>query len=190
MMAWISAHQALLLILWPSVTALLSIIYKLFDQNTRAHAFFSFLAAIGVDIPKVIDALGRLFGGGGGGATTNGGAKKSVGEHPTPPTNFFARKTAELMLVLSFCSAGVACSLLQNLPPDTPSDVTGAFDCVLQAVLAAQPVAPCIEKYGPKLVADALQALMDSPSFAAAHPDKIEHVKAQAAFARAKLSVP
>jgi hypothetical protein len=59
--AWITAHQMLLLILWPTVTALASLVYKALDADTRAHAVFSFLASIGVDIPKIIDAVGRMI---------------------------------------------------------------------------------------------------------------------------------
>jgi hypothetical protein len=71
---WIAAHQMLLLILWPTLTGVASLVYKMLDADTRAHAVFSFLASIGIDIPKIIDAVGRMI-------TPPNAAKKP----PSPP---------------------------------------------------------------------------------------------------------
>lgn len=61
MMTWITSHQTLLLILWPTLTAVASLVYKTLDADTRAHAVFSFLASIGIDIPKIFDAIGKMI---------------------------------------------------------------------------------------------------------------------------------
>jgi hypothetical protein len=56
-------------------------------------------------------------------------------------------------------------------PPSAPTDITGAVTCVTAAVLAGGSIQPCIDKYGQALINDAIQTLLDSKEFAAAHPD-------------------
>jgi hypothetical protein len=61
---WLVAHQALaamLILFWPTLTGLASLGVQLLDATSRGHAVLSFLAAIGVDIPKIIDAIGRMI---------------------------------------------------------------------------------------------------------------------------------
>jgi hypothetical protein len=51
------------IIVWPVATALASLLYKLFDKVPRVHAFFSLLASLGLDLPKLLETLQRLFSG-------------------------------------------------------------------------------------------------------------------------------
>ena len=53
--------QQYLPLIYPLVTALASLIYPVLDKTTWGHAAFSFLASLGLDLPKVWGALIRLL---------------------------------------------------------------------------------------------------------------------------------
>lgn len=158
MNAWIAAHQAMLLLVWPLATALASLAYKTLDANTRAHAIFSLLASLGIDLPKLWDAFGRALAG---------------GSKPTPPP-----------VVGVFC-IGVCLSMIgcngKPLPvtPSTPGDVGDAVACVVSDVTAGKPVSDCVAKYGQTIIADVLQLLLDSKSFTEEHPEAIAYAHGQ-----------
>jgi len=61
MMAFVTAHATLIALLWPAVTALASLGYTLAESNPRMHAALSFLAGIGIDLPKIWAALTRML---------------------------------------------------------------------------------------------------------------------------------
>jgi hypothetical protein len=46
-------------LLYPLLTAIASIIYSQLDRTSRGHAIFSFVAALGVDIPKILQTMQR-----------------------------------------------------------------------------------------------------------------------------------
>ena len=56
--AWMLANPALV---WPIATASISWLYTRAAGCPRLHAFFSLIAALGIDLPRVLDALHRLF---------------------------------------------------------------------------------------------------------------------------------
>lgn len=60
MSAFLAAHAALLVIVWPALTAVASLLYTLADKSPRTHGALSTLAGLGIDLPKVWEALGRL----------------------------------------------------------------------------------------------------------------------------------
>ena len=59
--AFVTAHAAVFVLVWPLATALASVLYKLAENNPRMHAALSFLAGLGIDLPKLWDALGRML---------------------------------------------------------------------------------------------------------------------------------
>lgn len=54
------AHLA---IEWAGLTALASLLYQAAEKNARMHAFLSTLASLGVDLPALWNALGRMVSG-------------------------------------------------------------------------------------------------------------------------------
>ena len=164
--AWLQANQTLVILAWPTITALASLAYTQLDKNTRIHAFLSVLASAGIDLPKLWEALTRLVVGGqppsAGGGTTSGVGHGGI---------------AAACLVLMLTPLG--CNKPIVVPPNTPADVENALACVAQAVVVGQPVDPCVVQYGPVLVADALEILLDSEQFQNEHPEAIAFVKQQ-----------
>lgn len=184
---WVVAHQAFLLIVWPSLTALASLVYKLLDETTRGHAFFASLAALGIDLPRLWEKLSQLFTGssGTGGASSGSSGPDARTEPPAPPranrfsmARLFGFALAGL-LVLTGCA-----NFHPNVPPNAPADVQGATDCVLQALMSNGDVGQCIVTYGPALIADALQTLLDSTQFQEQHPELVPVVKDRLLSAR------
>jgi hypothetical protein len=53
--------QAWVLFLWPVITGLASLGAAALDKTTVGHAVLSFLASIGLDLPKLLDALKRAL---------------------------------------------------------------------------------------------------------------------------------
>jgi hypothetical protein len=111
MMQWIQANQAMILIAWPILTAIFSLAYKALENNPRAHAIVSILSALGIDLPKLWDALGRLIsgnppGGGGTAAQLPGHvAKKDLPPVPPDRVAFSAlRKSGTFMKRLAVCA--------------------------------------------------------------------------------------
>jgi hypothetical protein len=178
---WIVAHQAFLLLLWPIVTAAASLICKVLDETSRGHAFLSTLAGLGVDIPKIIDAIGRLISPPppppGGNSTDNSDDKTEPRMKPPASHRQRFAMVAALSLALASLTVGgfaAATSGCKNFnpqpPPNTPADVTGAIDCVTTALLSNGDIGQCILTYGPALIADAIQTLLHS-QFAKDHPE-------------------
>jgi hypothetical protein len=183
--AWITAHQALMLLAWPVLTAAASLVYTQLDKDTRTHAALSFLASIGVDLPKLWDALGRLLTGGNGG----GGGSATAVKTPASPDIYtpqdekhesvsslfaFVADYFAGIAICVFVSASVVVGCLQKpivVTPSTPGDVGGAIACVVADVIASKPVDDCIAQYGEALVADVLQSLTHSKNFADAAED-------------------
>lgn len=56
--AFFVAHQ---LAIYGLVTAIASLVYPVLDKNKYAHAIFSFLAASGIDLPKIWNAVVRML---------------------------------------------------------------------------------------------------------------------------------
>jgi hypothetical protein len=100
-------------------------------------------------------------------AATNGGTQQKPPSKPPAPVA--TRLGAVGMLVTALGVTG--CSKPIVIPPNTPADIEGALACVTAAILAAQPLDDCLTKYGPALVADAIQTLLDSKKFQTDHPD-------------------
>lgn len=67
---WARAHPVILTaVVWPLLTALLTSVFhsrspeEYAAKNPRVAAFWKLVAAVGVDVPKVIDALGIIVAG-------------------------------------------------------------------------------------------------------------------------------
>lgn len=48
------------LVLYPLITALISLVYNKLDGIPRVHAFLAILVKFGVDLPAILDAVKRL----------------------------------------------------------------------------------------------------------------------------------
>ena len=77
MIVWIQNHWVWVVLLWPILSALASLVYGRLNEYPRWHAFFSLMAAAGIDIPKILDAVGRWI----------NRSPPSVGGH-SPPLRF------------------------------------------------------------------------------------------------------
>ncbi len=76
-LTWTHAHAFEILMLWPLITAIVSLFYKKLDSYPRVHAVLSSLVAAGLDLPKLLDALKRvLTGAPSSGPDPNGGLAK------------------------------------------------------------------------------------------------------------------
>jgi hypothetical protein len=201
--AWITAHQALMLLAWPALTAVASLIYTQLDKDTRIHAALSFLASIGVDLPKLWDALGRLLTGGNGGGGSATAVKTPASPDIYTPQDEKHESVSSLFAFVAdyfagiaicvFVSASVVVGCLQKpivVTPSTPGDVGGAIACVVADVIASKPVDDCITKYGEALVADVLQSLTHSQSFADEHPEAIAYTRMQLKTVRLQAEMP
>ena len=51
---------ALVLLMWPLITAIISLFYGYLDKNPRTHAILAILVKAGVDLPAILDAVKRL----------------------------------------------------------------------------------------------------------------------------------
>lgn len=106
-------------------------------------------------------------------APTGGGAQWKPPSKPPAPAA--ARRRVGFIAVVMILVASLAATSCTKgpivVPPNAPADVEGALACVTAAILAAQNLDDCILKYGPALVADAIQTLLHSKQFAADHPD-------------------
>jgi hypothetical protein len=66
---WAQDNAALLAILWPLLTALVTILFKPRTDDEyaklppRVAAFLKLVAALGLDVPKVLEALGQVASG-------------------------------------------------------------------------------------------------------------------------------
>lgn len=81
----------------------------------------------------------------------------------------------------TWIAAGTVLACNKPLPPNTPADISGAEECVTTALLTGggiAAVAGCVVTWGPALVADALQMLLDS-SFATAHPELVPAMRSK-----------
>jgi len=180
--AWITAHQALMLVLWPALTAAASLAYTQLEKDTRIHAVFNVLASLGIDLPKLWDALGRALTGGGGAAPT-AAAPVTPAKAPSKPPTMLARRA--ITYSLAFAAAFyllTACGIFSkpaNVPPNTPGDVGAAVACVMVDVIAGNPPTDCVALYGEQLVADALQILLHSKNFGEEHPEATAYTRAQ-----------
>lgn len=93
-----------------------------------------------------------------------------------------ARFGGIIAVAAAIAGASIACG--KTLPPNTPADVQSALDCVAAAVLAGTGLADCILKYGPALIADALQLLLNSKTLTI---EQSNFARGQLAGLKAKL---
>lgn|ERR1700690_1114723 len=54
---------AIILAMWPMITAVLSLFYNRLDKIPRVHAVLAILVKLGIDLPAMLDALKRLISG-------------------------------------------------------------------------------------------------------------------------------
>lgn len=54
---------ALVLLMWPLITAIISLFYNRLDKIPRVHAVLALLVKAGVDLPSILDAVKRLLSG-------------------------------------------------------------------------------------------------------------------------------
>ena len=177
--AWITAHQALMLVLWPALTAAASLAYTQLEKDTRIHAAFNVLASLGIDLPKLWDALGRALTGGGG-ATPTATAPVTPAKTPSKPPTMLARSVFGSFIVGYVVVLLIACSGKPPVaPPNTPGDVGAAVACVMTDMIAGNPPTDCVAVYGEQLVADALQILLHSKNFGEEHPEATAYTRTQ-----------
>lgn len=86
--AWISAHAALMALVWPILTAILTaVLSELAKQPTKLGAFVRLLGSMGIDGPKLVQSLRELLGGSAG---------------PKPPSTKLPPLIAALALTFAF----------------------------------------------------------------------------------------
>jgi hypothetical protein len=181
-----------MILVWTSACATLSLLNKyvlmaVWPNGGRAvSAVLSILPGhLGNLIEDVQAIINDVKGGGTtppavgkGGPTTPGPSK------PPPPVAFRVGFGIALLT-----AALAACGTFQpKVPPNAPADVENAIACVTAGVLSGNGLGECITKYGPALVADAIQMLLNSTQFKAAHPDLVPVLEAhRASLAKAAL---
>lgn len=87
--------QGWILIGWPVLTALSSLLVKVLDKTSWGHAFFSALAGLGIDLPKTLDAIKRML---------SGTARTAAG---------IASKTMIVIALLTFTASSTSCTPAQ-----------------------------------------------------------------------------
>lgn len=125
---------------WPIITAVASLIYPLLDETKWGHAALSFLAALGLDLPKLFNALQRLFG---------------------PSAAAKASKTLALLLLLGGLG-GVAAVVIEACIPNPASQVSDGLtleQCVQREW--GQPVASVIATCGPNIASAVVDVISD-----------------------------
>lgn len=177
------------IVLWPALTAAASLGYQALEHDTRGHAVLSALASLGLDLPKLWDALGRMLtgggSGGGGGDSTSTQTPPKKPQTPSEPLDSNHFSWVEFGAAFAWASvftvvmAVAGCSKLPAVAPSTPSDIKAVVDCVMADVIAGHPVDDCEQKFGPVLVEDALQSLLDSNVFSDEHPEATAYTRAQ-----------
>lgn len=118
-----SQVQPYVLLAWPVVTALASLAYTALDKTSRGHAFLSGLASLGLDLPKLLDALRRLVAGSGKG----GGSVTSLtptAKPPTPPVPPAAARMMRRRGILDFVRP-LAAAIAIALPIVGPCALVG-----------------------------------------------------------------
>lgn len=59
--SWVHANPDLFVVLWTALTAVLSLAARALSAFPRVHAALSLLSALGIDLPKILDAVKRLL---------------------------------------------------------------------------------------------------------------------------------
>lgn len=178
MIRWIQAHWFLVVLLWPLITALASLLYGRLDHLPRWHAFFSLLAGMGFDIPKILDAIGRWINRTPPAPPMAGGLNPPPLHRSAPPIN----RRVGFGLVLAGL-AGSGC-----MPP---ANVTNGFGDLAACVLANYSdwktlLAKC-SAYTLAEIEAAIQWLLADPKFRAAHPDAIEPLQERLSNVRSQM---
>lgn len=155
-MNWIQEHQAWFLVAWPLLTAVFSVGYKYADSVPRIHATLSILSALGIDLPKLWDALGRLFTGNppsGGGKLTELPGPMIKGNFPKPPPDNAAfsmlRKSGVFAIALTLCG----CNGSGTIPPNV---VQGGIAGIETAICIMNVARKDAGKPAGQVVADAI----------------------------------
>jgi hypothetical protein len=187
-----------LILAWTSACAVISLLNKyvlMAVWPNGARAVSAILSILPGHLGNLIEDVQAIIADVKGGGTTPPvgppgppGPQGPAGP-PGPPA---ALRVGFGVLTVAVALSGVlsvACGTFQpNIPPNTPADVEGAIACVTAAVLSGSGLGECLAKYGPALVADAIQMLLNSTQFKSEHPDLVPVLEShRAALAKAAL---
>jgi hypothetical protein len=148
MMQWITAHQVLLIAMWPLLTAVVSLFYKQLDTIPRVHAVLSALTALGIDLPKLWEALGRIVTGNppaSGGPGTGGKTAEEKAQAPKANPSSFPKAPAAMRIAqalamavfLSFVTMTTGCAAWWQEFQNNPGQAIGQFISYVQSFLQA-----------------------------------------------------
>lgn len=129
-----------ILLLWPIVTALISLVYNKLDGIPRVHAFLAVLVKAGVDLPAILDALKRILTG------------------QSAPAQRAAKVAREALAQSVLKTLSVLCLLvLVACAQAIPAAVAGApcVATVIQDAISGMTVAQIVAAAGPGCVKDA-----------------------------------
>jgi hypothetical protein len=167
MMQWIKDNQALVLMAWPVLSAVFSIVYTQLDKSSRWHAFFSTLAGLGIDIPTIWEAFGRLIkgntpGGGGKVAEMPGHvAKKDLPPVPPDRVAFSALRKSGVFMIACLALCGCSgCSWLQS-PQGVATIKTGVDLAICVLNHSQEPIPQIVTDCGAAAASDVI-AILDA----------------------------
>lgn len=146
--------QMFLPLLYPLITAIASLIYPVLDKNKYAHAFFSFLAALGIDLPKVWSAVVRMLPG-----VAGAGARAAMKLLPFVALASVARAAVRL-LVLFVALVALALSVGACLSAAQVKSLTDASGGLCQVVVQASDPALAPLCVPAQMLAEAIEALV------------------------------
>ena len=111
---------ATVLLLWPIVSALISLVYGYFDGIPRVHAVLALLVKAGVDLPAILDAFKRLVSG------------QSVMAQRAAKV---AKATAAVAILACLAMTQGACISVNPTVPVTPANQQQVSSCESTATL-------------------------------------------------------
>ena len=153
-LSWTHENAALILLVWPIVTGVVSLVYNYLDHMPRVHAVLSAFVSAGLDVPSLMDALKRLL----TGQPPGGGKPRVVVVNPPcplpPPTPPPAATRAALMLAMLGLGA---CAWWGSHGAQTERDVAEVAACVLEH--AESPPADIASACGGIAIDDVLKIL-------------------------------
>lgn len=180
--SWVQANPILFTALWTVLTAAVSVAVRALDAFPRAHAVLSLLAGLGLDVPKVLDALKRILTGGppqGG----EGGGKATLGN---------AVKVAPLGCLAFACALLVlpGCGLLKSSA--VPTDLENDFACVVgeinRGITSVDQIEQACLPGQAQTVIDIIDALLGSAEFARKHADQVPALHRDVVRAKVELA--
>lgn len=197
--AWILANPVLFV---PIVGAVASLVYTKLDAYPRWHAFFSMLAGFGLDLPKIVAMLQKIFTGKDpappGGTAAGARGERTLPGQPKPPSMQRARRSVDdlamTLMVVAIIGATISivgamsmgCALLKS--SNLPSDLQKNYTCVQTEIEKgdtrfASIEAACLPDQE-ELLVSILTTLIGSTQFGAEHASQLAALRQEVAAKR------